>query len=156
CGVPSLSVGTIQGGTDACSVPDFCTIDIDRRTMPGETTAGVLAEIDAVIASVQADVPDLSYSLGTPFLDVPPLDTATDGALVNALKNAIRDVTATAPQIQAFPGSTDAPNLGTHTVICGAGNLAQCHSLNEYIDIAQVEQATQIYIKTLIALQDQP
>ena len=36
CGGPTLSVGTISGGLSVNTVPDRCTIEIDRRLAPGE------------------------------------------------------------------------------------------------------------------------
>ena len=35
-GRPTLSVGVIQGGISVNTVPDRCTIEIDRRLLPGE------------------------------------------------------------------------------------------------------------------------
>ena len=40
-GSPTLSVGKIIGGTQPNAVPDECTIDLDRRTIPGESEASV-------------------------------------------------------------------------------------------------------------------
>ena len=42
-GPPSLSVGRIEGGTSANVVPDLCTVEIDRRVIPGEDTARFLS-----------------------------------------------------------------------------------------------------------------
>jgi len=36
CGQPTLSVGTITGGLSVNTVPDHCTIEIDRRLIPDE------------------------------------------------------------------------------------------------------------------------
>ena len=36
-GAPTISVGKIRGGSQPNVVPDSCEIDIDRRTIPGET-----------------------------------------------------------------------------------------------------------------------
>ena len=36
CGRPTLSVGRIYGGQSVNIVPDSCTIEIDRRLVPGE------------------------------------------------------------------------------------------------------------------------
>jgi acetylornithine deacetylase len=58
--------------------------------------------------------------------------------------------------VSAFPGSTDAPNFGCPTVICGPGDLAQCHSLNEYVSIAQIEDAVRIYVHAILDLQGNP
>src|SRR6185436_1740612 len=36
CGHPTLSVGLISGGISVNTVPDECTIEVDRRVLPGE------------------------------------------------------------------------------------------------------------------------
>jgi len=41
-GRPTLSVGTIQGGVSVNTVPDLCTIEIDRRLLPDEDPIPVL------------------------------------------------------------------------------------------------------------------
>jgi len=152
CGAPSLSVGVIRGGDNACSVPDFCEIDIDRRTIPGESSADVMAELYAVIEQAKQSVPELECVIETPFLDLPPLDTAETSPVMQAVINASMAVIGKS-DVTAFPGSSDAPNFACPTVICGAGDLAQCHSLNEYISIVQIEEAISIYTHAILELQ---
>lgn len=152
CGAPSFSVGVIRGGDNACSVPDFCEIDVDRRTIPPETSADVMKELHSAMAKAATAVPDLDYEIGTPFLDLPPLDTHADALVTKAVVAACEAVTGHV-DISAFPGSTDAPNFGCPTVICGPGDLAQCHSLNEYVALDQIEDAARIYIRTILAMQ---
>src|SRR5205814_6193583 len=48
-GHPTVSVGVITGGTQANIVPDHCAILVDRRTLPGETEAGVWREIKSLL-----------------------------------------------------------------------------------------------------------
>jgi acetylornithine deacetylase len=155
CGKPSFSVGLIRGGDNACSVPDFCQIDIDRRTIPGETSAGVMQELHDVIAQAKTTFPDLDCEIGTPFLDLPPLDTSGDALVTKAMKYACEAVSGQV-SVTAFPGSTDAPNFGCPTVICGPGDLAQCHSLNEYVAINQIEDAVRIYVHAIQKMQTDP
>lgn len=151
CGSPSFSVGVIRGGDNACSVPDFCEIDIDRRTIPGETSASVIAEITAVLEAAKRTEPALDYKLGPPFLDLPPLDTSPESCVMQAIVFACETVIGEA-KIYGFPGSTDAPNFGCPTIICGPGELAQCHSLNEYVSIDQIEDAVRIYIHAILKM----
>ena len=152
CGVPSFSVGVIRGGDNACTVPDFCEIDVDRRTIPGETSACVMKELHTAMASAKTKVPDLDYEIGTPFLDLPPLDTRSDALVTISVMAACKSVVGHV-EVSAFPGSTDAPNFGCQAVICGPGDLAQCHSLNEYVAIDQIEDAARIYIHAILAMQ---
>lgn len=152
CGQPSFSVGVIRGGDNACSVPDVCEIDVDRRTIPGETSDDVLRELNAVLEAAKAKEPALDFEIGTPFLDIPPLDTSADAPVMKAIMSACRSI-AGSSDVSAFPGSTDAPNFGCPAVICGPGDLAQCHSLNEYVSIAQIEDAVRIYIHAILEMQ---
>src|SRR6266581_858823 len=50
-GNPTVSVGTIAGGSQPNIVPDRCRVSIDRRTLPGETEAAVRREIKALLES---------------------------------------------------------------------------------------------------------
>lgn len=152
CGLPSFSVGVIRGGDNACSVPDFCEIDVDRRTIPGETSGDVMAELREVLASAKTAVPDLDFEIGTPFLDLPPLNTKEDALVTTAMIAACEHVSGQV-HITAFPGSTDAPNFCCPTVICGPGDLAQCHSLDEYVSIDQIEDAARIYVHAILSMQ---
>ena len=152
CGVPSFSVGVIRGGDNACSVPDFCEIDIDRRTIPGETSEAVMQELRNALAQANVIEPALDYEIGKPFLDLPPLDTKAETSIMKAMTSACMAVSGAA-NVAAFPGSTDAPNFGCPTVICGPGDLAQCHSLNEYVSLAQIEDAVRIYVHAILEMQ---
>lgn len=40
CGPPTLSVGTIRGGTGVNLVPDRVVLEVDRRIVPGESPSG--------------------------------------------------------------------------------------------------------------------
>ena len=44
-GRATISVGSINGGTQANIVPDYCVMTADRRTLPGETESSVEREI---------------------------------------------------------------------------------------------------------------
>jgi len=44
-GHPTISVGTVRGGTQPNIVPDYCEIQVDRRTIPGEKDSKVQREI---------------------------------------------------------------------------------------------------------------
>ena len=155
CGKPSFSVGVIRGGDNACSVPDLCQIDIDRRTISGETSADILNELHDVMARAKTTVPELDFEIGTPFLDLPPLDTSSDALVTKAMIDACEAISGQV-SVTAFPGSTDSPNFRCPTVICGPGDLAQCHSLNEYVTIDQIEEAVRIYVHAILAMQSEP
>ncbi len=66
CGHPTLSVGVISGGLSVNTVPDRCTIEIDRRLLPAENPQTARQHVidfvaQHVVASrVQHDAPMMS------------------------------------------------------------------------------------------------
>ena len=151
-GNPSFNVGLIVGGDNACSVPDSCKIDIDRRIVSGENHENFLDELNEICLAIQQDIKNFKYSISPPFLNIKPLNTPLNSPLMYALQKASDEILGS-HVIKAFPGSTDAPNFNCEAVICGPGSLEQCHSLNEYIDIEEIKNAVSIYISAIINLQ---
>ena len=152
-GYPSLSIGVIRGGSHHSAVPDFCEIEIDRRTIFGETKNAIMAEFVDIFENLKNQNKKFSYDISDPILFVPPLKTPETSPLIKGLKVATYEVLGKASTIETFPGSTDAPNFKCSAVIFGAGNLKQCHSLTEYINLLDLEKAVKVYIKTIEHLQ---
>jgi len=50
-GRPPINVGAIAGGSQPNIVPDACEIQVDRRTLPGETLASVRRELRGLFRS---------------------------------------------------------------------------------------------------------
>jgi acetylornithine deacetylase len=50
----SVHASLIEGGTELSSYPASCTVKLERRTLPGETVAGVEAEIDRLLHGLEA------------------------------------------------------------------------------------------------------
>ena len=118
---PTLTVGRIEGGVGVNIVPERCTIEIDRRSLPTE-------DLDAILAEQG-------------------LDTPADAAVVTALQGACRAVlgpdAAVAPE--GVPYGTDATHLGgIPSVVFGPGDIAQAHTADEWVDLAQVDAAAEI------------
>ena len=147
-GPATWSVGVIAGGEAVNVVPDACQIDCDRRLLPGEEPDAVLAEVDrALNRLLQADA-ELRVEREAPYVHVPPMETAADEpvvrATVRALEQAGRD-----PTLAAVAYATDASMLasigGLPAVVLGPGDIAQAHTNNEWIELAELEAAVGVY-----------
>lgn len=152
CGAGRFSMNVIKGGTIASAIPDSCELEVDRRFLPGEDLDAIVADYRKRLAALSETVPGMKVTVSEPSLEVAGLDVPTDHPMVQALNRAVASVTGNPAEITSFPGGTDAPNLGCPCVICGPGHLEQAHSLNEYVEISQMEQACEIYLETLIDL----
>src|SRR5690606_33708033 len=69
CGPATLSVGLIAGGSSPNIVPDHCSIDIDRRVIPGEDRADVIPAVQQFLES-RLDFP---VEHGAPYINSPAL-----------------------------------------------------------------------------------
>ncbi len=139
-GVPTLSVGTIRGGTQVNVVPASCEIEVDRRLIPGESCEAVVAEMTGGL-EVDADV--------TAFY--PPLDQDQAGLPSQAIAAACQKVLGRA-EFAVAPYATNAgvfQAAGIPSVVFGPGAAAQAHSREEFIELAQVTQAADVFSAAL-------
>jgi len=82
-GPATLSVGRIEGGTSANTVPDCCRIEIDRRLLPGESAADAPGQLDAYLRSAGIDFP---FQSSPPWLGCPALGDANNAAIIAPAK----------------------------------------------------------------------
>jgi acetylornithine deacetylase ArgE len=146
-GPATLSVGRIEGGTSVNTVPDRCHVEIDRRTLPGETTADVPAQL---LAHLQRHAPKgISFSQSEPWLSCPALGPEGSEELVQRLGAAIDAVRGT-HKVEAVPYGTDASTLaeaGVPSVVFGPGDISQAHTCDEWVELAQVEMASEVLFR---------
>jgi acetylornithine deacetylase len=152
-GSPTLNVGRIWGGTGVNTVPDRCTIEVERRIIPGEEHAAVLAEVDALLAEVRAAQPGLTVEREEPFVTTPTLGTPLNAAVVASVRRACRDAGACDEPV-GVPYGSDASKLwtfgGIPSVVLGPGSIDQAHTANEYVPIDALCQAARLYASTAL------
>lgn len=142
-GTRVLSVSTIEGGTAMNVIPDRCEIQIDRRTLPGETDANVRAEIESLV--FEPDTEGCTASIEW-LQTYPPMETDPAVEDIRRLEAAVRAHTDTADYGVAAYG-TDAAfyaERGIPGVVFGPGNIADAHTADESIELAQVVLAARI------------
>jgi acetylornithine deacetylase/succinyl-diaminopimelate desuccinylase-like protein len=135
-GNPTINVGAIAGGTQANVVPDRCRIEIDRRTLPGETLGGVVSEIRKFLRQ---------QGLTVQFQDTkgalcPPLETDASLPLVRQFLEATGRSEPAA--VHYFCDAAILSDGGIPSVVFGPGNIAQAHTADEWVSVREVERAT--------------
>jgi acetylornithine deacetylase/succinyl-diaminopimelate desuccinylase family protein len=142
-GSPTINVGVIRGGSATNIVPSQCLIQLDRRLIPGESIDAVVAEIREALATIPAEV----EILGVP---CSPMFTAPENPFVQQLARA----TELPKPLAAATWFCDAAIFAEHqipAVAFGPGFIAQAHTPDEYIAVAEVERASQIIERFLLA-----
>jgi len=140
-GTATLSVGIIEGGQSVNTVPNLCTIEIDRRTLPGESTAYIMKTIEQLVPS------SIRYSMARPHLVVPGLDSQQNRVLVSLLRAAFHSC-GRKPRIHGARYVTDASLYaakGIPSAVFGPGRIEQAHSEREFVRLSEVRTAVDIY-----------
>lgn len=151
-GGPTFSVGTIQGGIGANVIPDRCTIQVDRRLMPGETVASIMADLRTRFQSIPGGVEIEVKKEGLPFYTPP---TAT---LVQQFAAALQNEEVP-PRIVGAPWCSDAGPLAevcAETIVWGPGAIAQAHTTDEYVRLSSLEKGSAILKNFLTQIQTNP
>lgn len=143
-GPPTLSVGTVRGGTAVNVVPDYCEALVDRRLIPGETLDAVWQELREVLEASSAKSGDFEM-IGT--IRDAPVYTGPEQMVVQRARAAARAVTGD-DEVVGVPYGSDASNFqeaGVPVVLCGPGDIRQAHTADEWVSLDQVEQAAEFY-----------
>jgi acetylornithine deacetylase/succinyl-diaminopimelate desuccinylase-like protein len=145
-GSATVSVGVIRGGTQPNIVPDHCIILVDRRTLPGETEEGVRREIGKLLRKhrLKAECADDKLA---PCL---PLETNPKLPLVAQLLNQVGQRKPAG--VHYFSDAAVLAQGGIPSVVFGPGDIAQAHTADEWVDLAQLERAKQMLTKFLRSL----
>jgi acetylornithine deacetylase len=128
-GPPSLHVATLRGGTGWSTYAAACTIQMERRLVPGETVEGALAELP----------PGTRLVFARPFYETKP-----NSELVELARRALPAARITG-QTPWFDSALYAA-AGVETLVLGpAGEGA--HADVEWVDLQSVEQAAAAYVQ---------
>jgi acetylornithine deacetylase len=150
-GPPSLHAAMLSGGSGLSTYAAMSRLQIERRTIPGETEAQAVGEIQAILDSLAAKDPDFSGTV-CPFFARKPFEVAPDAAIVQAVDAAAETVRGRKP---AHIGDTpwmDSALLqaaGVETVVCGAAG-AGAHSGEEWVDVESVLQLAEILARAAV------
>ncbi len=154
-GSPTLSIGRIWGGTAVNIVPERCTIELDRRLIPGETAESALAELDAVLGEVRVGSPAVVIEREPPFVADWALDTPPDAAIVQAAAAACRAL-GRPDQPAGVAYGSDASKLwalrAIPSIVLGPGSIAQAHTTDEFVPLDQFVGAAELYVQTAVRL----
>ncbi|MBI5761016.1 MAG: M20 family metallopeptidase [Planctomycetales bacterium] len=145
CGPATLSVGVIQGGSSVNVVPDGCTIDIDRRVIPGEDGHVAMQQVETYLRQRI----NFDFEMLPPWIAGATLSDDENGPLADRLIQHIAPVAGTKKKIGVAYGThaSRTAAAGVPSVVFGPGSIDQAHTKDEWLPIDELEQASQIYFR---------
>jgi acetylornithine deacetylase/succinyl-diaminopimelate desuccinylase-like protein len=145
-GHATVSVGSISGGGQTNIVPDRCHIEVDRRTLPGETEFGVCRELGALLRA-QGLTAKVSSVKGVPCAS---LETDPNLPLVRAF---VRGIGQRHPVgVHYFCDAAVLAEAGIPSIVFGPGDIAQAHTADEWISLASLERGKEMLVHFLKSL----
>ena len=145
-GTATVNVGRITGGTQPNIVPDRCVIAVDRRLLPGETEATVRRELAALLRAKK-----LSATIATAKLaPAVPLETNPELPLVRQFLNSVGQTKTLG--VDYFCDAAVLAAVGIPSVVFGPGNIAQAHTSDEWISLAELERGKNLLLRFLRTL----
>jgi len=145
-GMATVNVGAISGGTQANIVPDYCSILVDRRTLPGEEEKRITAAIHSLLRAkgLQATFCNLR---DTPWL---PLETNVKLPLVAQLLKTMRQTKPAG--VNFFSDASVLSQGGIPSVLFGPGDIAHAHTTDEWVETSSLDRAEAMLRQFLLSL----
>lgn len=167
---PLLNSGTIHaskvvGGHELSSIAESALVQLERRTLPGETEASVIAELQSIIDGLARLDPEFRATIRAT-LSRDPLETPVESPVVQLILKHGAAITGKAPRLTGVSFWTDAASLAHAPKIVGgtgwtdAASLHQvgipsvlygprgdgAHSRNEWVDLQSVANCVDVYV----------
>lgn len=154
---PNSNVGVIQGGTAGSTVPEKCVFKTCVHYLPEVMNYDQVVKeyTEAIYRRCEGDKwlkdnkPKISvYQAGGPF------EMDLDHEFVGSFKEAFRTVKNKEVPIVGSPSGCDSRlwrNIaGMPTLQYGPGRLAQCHAINEYVEVEQYMDSIKIFAELIL------
>ena len=148
-GAPSLHAAQIEGGTASSVYAAQCRLRVERRTIPGESAAQAVEEVQAILDALDAEDPSFDATCEQAFARR-PFEVARDAPVAEAVRGAASDVLGQVPPDVGQTFWTDAALLaeaGTETVVLGPVGDG-LHTTEEWVDLDSVVQLAEILART--------
>lgn len=142
----------IQGGDAKGIIPDYCTLNVDVRLVPGQTPDDIWEEMKNIFDDIRKEIPDFRAEIGE-LERREAWEISRDDKLVKVLNQSCSQVGI--PLIYsgyiATAECTIYRRAGINGVIFGPGNLQDsAYKENEKLSIDELVKASQVYLATML------
>jgi acetylornithine deacetylase len=144
-GTGSIHASLIEGGQELSSYPEYCRLQVERRTIPGETRHSVLSEIEDILSAHSRQDPRFSGQADLMFWR-DPFEVSRQEPIVQVVQRAAREVLDEEPDIYGDTPWMDAALLseaGIPTVVFGPGGSG-AHATTEYGVLSDVSKCAEV------------
>jgi acetylornithine deacetylase len=147
----TVHVGKMNAGVALNIVPNLCQIDFEIRNVaadnPEHILDGLRAEAARIAAAASSIAPEAAIDIEV-FNTYPGLDTPATSQAVAFVKS-LTGANGTIKVAFGTEGGLFSRDVGTPTVVCGPGSMAQGHKPDEFVSIEQLRRCDDMLAKLL-------
>lgn len=137
----TLNVGLFDGGAARNMVPERASFTVEVRPLPGLDPNDLFDEVEQVARAAASTVKGIHFELERVEADQ-PLFTADEEDLVKWL---VEETGASPSTVPFYTEGAFFTSMGARTVICGPGEIAQAHRVDEWVELDALLHATDLY-----------
>lgn len=150
-GRASLHAAIIRGGEAISIYPSHCEVELERRTLPGESPDLVELELTRILSHLAERDPHFKYQLSV-YFSRPPLVPKNNELILGSLSQAYQQVFHTSPETEGISFWTDAALLGEAgmpTLVFGPSGEG-LHAAEEYVTVDSFLSSIEVLAHTII------
>ncbi|WP_082235442.1 M20 family metallopeptidase [Halobacillus massiliensis] len=149
---PTILQAPVKGEPQINVIPEQCMAALDVRSVPGFDHEEFKKDLQKIIDRLAEEDEDFRMEFEV-VEDRPWTETDRNEPIVQSVSNAVRKVMEKEPVYNGVPGATDGTFLhmaGVPIVTIGAGDRDLPHQINEYVEVEELAETTEIYRETAL------
>lgn len=144
-GPPSLHAAVLQGGSGTSTYAEHCRLEVERRTIPGETEEMVVDELVRIATSLGMEDPSFRAEVRA-FLSRPPFETDEHSGIARLVSEAATSVLGAKPEQIGVAYWMDTALFGAAGVdtVCFGPTGDGAHAAVEWVDIESLVRTASV------------
>lgn len=153
----TIHAGKISGGVALNIVPNLCQVDFEIRNIAADDPDIILERLRNEAARIVSRAAEIALEAA---IDIevtntyPGLDTPVNSQAVAFVKS-LTGANGTIKVAFGTEGGLFSRDVGTPTVVCGPGSMAQGHKPDEFVTVEQMRRCDEMLGKLLERLADE-
>ncbi|KAF7136910.1 hypothetical protein CNMCM5793_006572 [Aspergillus hiratsukae] len=150
-GQASLHCGLIKGGQEPSSYPERCTITIEFRTIPAQSNASILQDMNALLSDIAKKNARFRYAPSRLTVSRPTQKLSADHPLIQKTIACAAEVLGDCPEVVSVPFWCDAALLsevGVPAIVYGPSG-AGLHSKEEWVEVESLQRMSRVFEKLI-------